>query len=187
MKSRLKRTRPIDSTAMLVTLAVVAVVGVVAVSSSLAAKPAGSGHGGGGTPAPTAAQLSISPAKATVAAGQTLAVQVHTNSGTATVNAVQADFSYPADKLTYVKTDDTGSGYPVSAVETASAGMVSIARGATTPVSGDQLVATVYFTAAKSFKGGATLSFLPTSALVTSDTNQNIITATAGATYSFAK
>jgi hypothetical protein len=187
MKYRLKRPSQINRSRLLATLAAVAVAGILVVSITRAAKPAGSGNHGGGSGKTASSQLYLSPAKSSVSAGQTFTVQVHANSGTQSVNAVQADLSYPADKLSFVSLDDSTSAFTIKAIGDGSTpGTVHIARGNTTALTGDQLVATVTFTA-KPAKGAATVSFLPSSALVTSDSHANIATTTSGGTYSIAK
>lgn len=166
---------------LVLTLAVTVVVGAAIVYAE-AAKPTTSG---GGTKV-SSASLSLTPSKSTVTAGQTFTVQVRENSGTTTVNAVQADLVYPADKLTLVSIDDTGSAFGVKATEAEGVGTAEITRGNTTPLTGNQLVATLNFQAEPG-KGSSNVTFAGTSALLASQTNTNVISTTSGATFQLAK
>ena len=66
-----------------------------------------------------------------VALGSTFSVTVTASGGTDSVNAVQADLTYPTDKLQLVTPSDaSGSAYPIAAFEDlATAGSISHARG----------------------------------------------------------
>lgn len=133
--------------------------------------------GGGGNPTPPPstgnAKLKIDPATATVAPGQNVTVSVMTDTGTDEVNAVQADFSYPADKLEFVSIDGAGSAFGTEAPSTGGTGKVSIARGTITPVSGSKLVAKVTFKALAN--GSAPLNFIAGTALLKASDNTDII------------
>ena len=186
MNNPFKRAKPVNLAMAGLVVVVVAAVGISAVNSSHAARKPGGG--GGGTPTPSvaqsSAQLYLSPAKATAANGSNVTFQVRANSGTASVNAVEADLSYPADKLDFVSIDDSASAFSIKADGSGGNGTVKIARGSTTPVTGDQPVATVTFKAMAS-KGSAPLSFLSSSALVSNTTYKSIVSATAGAVVQF--
>jgi hypothetical protein len=165
----------INRPALLVTLLAVVFIGITAVYYSRAADQTS-----GGSIAD--AQLYLSSADSTLAVGQHLTVWLHANSGSVPVGAVQADLSYPADKLKFERVEDSGSAYPVKAEESGSDGRIHIARGTGSPITGDHMVATIVFTV-QTAGTDATLSFLPSSVLVRSDNDTNIITATAGGTY----
>jgi chitodextrinase len=145
--------------------AIFAVIGVIFISFSLAATP--------GT-------MSLTPATAQVAVGSTFTVRINEDSLTDTVNAVQADLTYDATKLEFVSADAANSQFTVQAQNDGGSGKVSIARGATTPVSGVQLVSTLTFKALA--PGSTAISFANTSLLLTSSSNANILTNTYGAT-----
>jgi hypothetical protein len=135
--------------------------------------------------APAPPTIYLNPASQTIGPNGTITVDVRENSGATAVNAVQANFSYPTTLLTFVSIDATTSAFGTQAENTGSAGAVRIARGTTTPVTGDQLVARVTFQAGAT-GGAATLAFTSGTALVNSATNQDILgslAATAGGTY----
>jgi hypothetical protein len=138
--------------------------------------------------APPPPTVYLTPATQTVGPSSTITVQVRENSGTTAVNAVQANFSYPASLLTFVSIDTTTSAFTTAAQATGGSGQVSIARGIVGSVVGDQLVATVTFTA-NTTSGSASLAFTSGTALVSAqdpNKNQDILgslAATGGATY----
>jgi hypothetical protein len=125
--------------------------------------------------------LYFSPDGSTVASGQTLTVQIRENSGTTAVNAVQANLSYPADKLKFNSIDTGSSAFSIAAPSNGGSGKVAIARGTTTAVTGDQLVASVSFTVIGN--GMASLAFTGGSALVTSADHKNLVDTLGTATY----
>lgn len=127
------------------------------------------------------AQLYLSPASATYANGQAIAVQVYVNTGGDGVNAVQADFSYPTAKMQFTSIDGTGSAFDIDASSTGGNGTVSIARGHAGNVTGTALIATVHFTVIGT--GSANMTFLNSSAVVRSSDNTNILTSTVGGNY----
>jgi hypothetical protein len=138
-------------------------------------------------PVLTTPNLSLSPSSGIVSAGSTLAVQIWEDSGTNTVNAVQANLVYPIGKLNFVKIDTTNTAFGVEAESTGSNGSIRIGRGSTTPLQGRQLVATVDFTplgATARHRSSATVSFSPGTVLLSSVTNSDILAATYGGTYS---
>ena len=85
-------------------------------------------------------------ARGSGSSGTTLFVQVRAYITPETADSVQADFTYPAANLSFVGFSASGSGFEIEASQTGGSGTVSIARGTTTPKTGDQLVATVQFT-----------------------------------------
>ena len=126
------------------------------------------------------ATLYLSPASGTFAQGDTISIDIYEDSGTDTVNAVQANLSYPDNLLNFTGITSS-SAFNVEAQSTGGNGSVQIARGATTPVSGNQLVATVRFTAAAG--GQANISFTSGSAVIRSTDNGAQTLTTTGASY----
>jgi hypothetical protein len=124
--------------------------------------------------APPPPTIYLSPATQTVGPGATFTVQVRENSSTTSVNAVQANLSYPTSLLTFVSIDTTGTAFSIEAQNSGGGGTINIARGTTTPVTGDQLVATITFTAT-STSGAATVAFTSGTALVSSSSNADIL------------
>jgi hypothetical protein len=155
-----------------------AIVTTLSAYVSLAAKP---------QPVLTTPNLTLTPASQIVSAGSTLSVQVWADSGTNTVNAVQANLAYPIDKLNFVGIDTTNTAFGVEAQSTGGNGTVLIARGSATAVSGKQLVATVKFTplsTSSKHRSSAVVSFSKDAALLSNVSNTNILAATYSGTYS---
>lgn len=157
-------------------------------SSTSGKSTTASGSGGGATGSSAASQsaatststtasapqgLYFSPTGTSLTAGQTLTVQVRENSGTSSVNAVQANFSYPSDLLKFNSINAGSSAFSVAAPSSGANGKISIARGSTAPLTGDQLIATVSFTVLPGH-GNATLAFTSGSALVTNASHANL-------------
>ncbi|HVQ43376.1 MAG TPA: cohesin domain-containing protein [Candidatus Saccharimonadia bacterium] len=132
------------------------------------------------TPASTAT-LYLFPAAGTITAGGTLTIEIRENSGAAAVNAVQANFTYPADKLDFVSADAATGAFSIAAESTGQNGLVKIARGTIKPVSSDHSVAKVTFRA-KTTPGTAALSFAAGSALISTPGAANILGTPTGAT-----
>jgi hypothetical protein len=135
--------------------------------------------------APSPPNVYLSPSARTMPANTTFSVQVRETSGSTAVNAVQANFSYPASLVDFVSIDSTGSAFTTEASSSGGSGQVSIARGIIGTLTGDQLIATVNFRT-KTTSGTATMAFVVGTALVSSSTNQDILgglSATTGGTY----
>lgn len=132
----------------------------------------------GGPVDPSEAKMYITPATRTVTPNSEFALDIHTSTGTTTVNAVQAVLSYPADKLDFVRIDGTGSAFEIEAPSSGGSGKVTVARGNITPVSGDKLLAKVVFKA-KSGTGAATLQLIEGTQILDAVNNQDVITALA--------
>lgn len=128
------------------------------------------------------ATLSLTPASGTFSQGTTLNVDIYEDSGSDTVNAVQANFSYPTSMLNYTGVTNS-SGFTVEAQSSASGGVIRIARGATTPVSGNQLVATVHFSIIAGGTANLTFGTTTGSAVVRSTDNNAETLTTNDASY----
>jgi len=83
-----------------------------AAGTSSSSTGAGTGNGPG--------TLSLSPADGSFAPGSTINVTIHENSGTSAVNAVQANVTYPTDKLQFVSVNGSNSAFSVAAQGAAS-------------------------------------------------------------------
>lgn len=125
------------------------------------------------TQVPAAPTVYLSPLTQTYAVGATFTVEVKVDSGTTSVNAVQANLSYPTDKLEYVSVDNTGSAFSTVAETSGVNGRIAIARGTTTPVSGTQLLVKITFRTKAA--GTASVPFITGTQLVSSTTNQSIL------------
>jgi chitodextrinase len=126
--------------------------------------------------------LYLSPASAVVANTATFTVQVRESSGTDPVNAVQANLSYNATQFDFVSIDSSTSAFTTEAEATGGAGVVRIARGNVTALTGDQLVTIVTFRS-KLTTGSGAITFGSGSALVRSTDNAGVLVSTTGGTY----
>ena len=116
----------------------------------------------------------LSPTTQPLQANQTFQVQVRANSGTTSVNAIEADFTYPANLIDFVSMDTTTSAYQTQAVGTGANGNITIARAQIGGLTGDQLVAIVTFKA-KATGGNVNLAFINGTGLISSSSNANIL------------
>jgi hypothetical protein len=92
-------------------------------------------------------RMYLAPAKAQVAAGGSLVVEVRADSFGSAVNAAQVNVTYPANKLQYEGYDAQGGPFEVHAATNDEPGVIRIARGTTTPVTGDFKILSLRFTA----------------------------------------
>ena len=129
-----------------------------------------------------AGSIYLSPASATIAKDSYFSVSVRVNADT--VDAVQANLSYPADKIDFTGLSYGGTGFEIQAEGSGGGGSIRIARGATSAKSGDVLVATISFRA-KVDSGSATVSF--TSGTEGIKGGSVVANAGSGGTYSFTK
>jgi hypothetical protein len=137
-------------------------------------------------PAHAGASLYLSPSSTNVYGGSTFSVSVRANTGGASVNAVQANLTYPADKLDFYGIGTGGTSFEITAEGSGGSGSIKIGRGTVSAKSGDLLVATVTFKA-KPSSGSATVSFAGGSTVVSSSTNKSILSGSSGGTYTFSE
>jgi len=141
-----------------------------------------------GLAAPLPPTIYLTPASQTFGASTSFSVQVRENSGTTSVNAIQANLSYNPSLLTFVSISTTGTAFGVTAQSSGGSGVVNVAlgvSGGSPAVTGDQLVATINFTTTTT-GGTASVPFTTGTALVSSTTNTNILpslASTAGGSY----
>lgn len=137
--------------------------------------------------APVPPTVYLNPSTQTVAPGATFTVAVRENSGTTAVNAVQANFSYPAALIDFVSMDTSVGAFKTQAQATGAAGQINIGVGkgaGTADLTGDQLIANVTFRA-KTTGGSGNMAFTTDTALVNATTYQDILgslSATGGST-----
>lgn len=117
--------------------------------------------------------LSLSPTVQTVDLNTDFTVEVYENSGTTLVNAVQTNLSYPSALLDVVSVDSSTSAFSIQAQQILSSGSIQLARGTTTPVNGNKIVAKIHFKGKAA--GSAPVSFTTGSTLVSSTTNTDIL------------
>jgi hypothetical protein len=123
------------------------------------------------------ASLYVSPASGAVTVGSIIPVQIRVNSGTDPVNAIQANLTYNSAQLGYQSVDSTGSAFSLMANTQTAPGTIKLARatgGGETPVSGDNLFATVYFKALTT-AGTASIAIAAGSAVVRSTDSVDIM------------
>jgi hypothetical protein len=127
--------------------------------------------------------LYLSPGATSVAGGSSFSLSVRVNA-TSAVDAVQANLSYPADKLTFLGTSYSGTGFEIQAENSGGGGSIRMGRGSLSAKSGDNLIATISFQAIPS-SGSATVSFTSGSEAVKG--GSIVASATSGATITFTK
>ncbi len=126
---------------------------------------------------PAAPAVWLSPASSSLALNSTFTVEVRENSGTTPVNAVQANFSYPATLVDFVSISTSSTAFGLEAQSFGGNGQVTMARGTCggcAAVTGDQLIATVTFKT-KSTNGTAAMAFTSGTALISSSSNTDIL------------
>lgn len=131
-----------------------------------------------------AARLYFAPSSKEAPSGTVLSVAIRVDTGGDSVNAVQANLVFPADKLEVVLMSMEGSAFDVQAENVSGAGFVRLARGVITPVTGDKMVGIVVFRA-RATSGEALVSFADGSAVVRSTDNKDILTDKPAGRYTF--
>lgn len=155
------------------TLTILVVLVLVGISLATAVTKAA----GGGS-----ATLSLSPASGSYTTGATISVGIYEDSGSDSIGGVQANLTYNASLLSCsAGSIQNSSAFNLSFQSTCGGGSAQIARTATTPVTGSQLVATINFTA--SAAGTATISFASGSDVVRSTDYGNETLTTVGGSY----
>ena len=127
------------------------------------------------------AVLYLAPSSASYASGATFNVAVRINPNGENVNAIQANLTYPTGQLQYQSTNTSGSGFDITAPSSGGSGTVSIARGSTTGVTGDVVVATVVFKAIAT--GSAPVGVTASSAAPRTSDATDALGSRIGATY----
>jgi len=135
-------------------------------------------------PAAGSAQLVISPATTSVAAGQPVKLTIELKTDGQRANATQANVSYPADSLEYVRSEACQAPFGITAENRADNGTVTIACGSIDGIDGQAKVATVTFKA-KRGSGKATVSFGKGTTVLSQEGSKNILGSTGNATINF--
>jgi hypothetical protein len=136
--------------------------------------------------ASTGTRLFIAPSATTLTSGQNATFEVYVDASDYSVNAVQADIIYPADKFNFVNIDTANSSFSVEAQNTGGEGKISIARGNVEPVTGTALIAkfTLQPILAKGVKSSpASISFGSSSIVASATDNTNILQTTDAGEY----
>ncbi|HEX5448340.1 MAG TPA: cohesin domain-containing protein [Candidatus Saccharimonadales bacterium] len=172
----------LDKASFLAILLVLVLVGVILVLTALSNQlPKTASRVAFKTPS-----LSLTPSSKSVPLSSALAVKIWADTGGQKVNDVQVKLSYPIDKLNFVSINTKGSAFGLAVKDTLGIGKISISRGSFDPLSGKLLVATVNFTGANNH-GTATVKFTKGTALVSSMTNKNILSATYDGSFNLTK
>jgi hypothetical protein len=117
-----------------------------------------------------AGEMTLSAPSTSLTTGQTVTLEVRENSGTAPVNAVQANVTYPADKVELDSIDSSASAFDIKADERNVGSTVFVARGKSGAVlTGNQSVTKLKFKATAA--GTAKISFADGTTIVRSDDN----------------
>lgn len=132
-------------------------------------------------PLASAGSMYVSPGSKTAASGSSFSLGIRANMGGDLVNAVEANLSYPSDKLDFVGISAGGSAFPIDASSGGGGGGVRVSRGVIGQgVSGDKLIATVSFRVKAGATGVATIGL--SGSLVRGADQANISSGGAGAT-----
>jgi hypothetical protein len=124
--------------------------------------------------APAPPSLYLNPATQNIAPNTAFTVEVHENSGTTNINALQANLSYPTANLTLNSIDYSTSAFTLQAQSVGANGVINIARGQVGGLTGDQIVAVLHFTTTAAV-ATANIAFTSGSGLANSATNTNIL------------
>ena len=128
------------------------------------------------------AVLYLTPASGTFSNGSTVVVTVMANSYTEAVNAVQANFSYPTNRLTFQSIDTSHSNFTTTIQSDGGSGSVQIGVGLLgSSLNGAQEVARVTFSA--SGTGSASLSFTSGSGIARASDSTDICKKQTGSSY----
>ncbi|HEX8351015.1 MAG TPA: cohesin domain-containing protein [Hymenobacter sp.] len=129
--------------------------------------------------------MGFSPSTGKVIAGAVIPVTLYANSGAQAVNTIQAKVVYDSSRLQLQSLEETGVFNQIAATDTATPGVVQIARAATgTPLSGTMPVIKLNFVAKQTVTGSAVLSVdSSASYVVSASTGANILAGTTTATF----
>jgi len=128
--------------------------------------------------------LSLTPATGNLSLGANVQVTIVENSGSIPANAVEADLTYDQTKLQFVSIDSSTGPFNLAASSVGGGGTVNIGIGTSTPVTGQQTVAVVTFTAIGT--GSTAINFAASSGLAQASDSTDILGTMTGATYTIA-
>lgn len=134
-----------------------------------------------------ATSFSFTPSSGTYSKDATVKVNVYANTNGENVNAVQANVSYPVDKLQFQSISTGGSALTIFAEKSASSGVVRIAGGTPSPgFSGNKFIASITFKVLED-TGAVALSFTGESAALRDSDNVNILSGKGTANFTLGK
>lgn len=88
------------------------------------------------------ATIYISPASSSLQNGSNKTFTIYVNTGSNSINAVQAQVSYDTSKFTYISLSPNTTNFPFVAEQSHSNGVITIASGTTSTVTGTKSVGT---------------------------------------------
>ncbi len=116
------------------------------------------------------AVIALSPSSGTQIIGQSVTVKIYVDSGSTPINTVQTSISYPAARADVTSINYAGTNFGVKAQENVGSGVITIARGSQTPVSGMAIIGEITFRV----KSGPLPLTLSNGVAISSSTNQNL-------------
>ncbi len=122
-----------------------------------------------------AVSMSMDPASGRYRVGDTVNLAVKINTNGKTVNAAQADISYPAANFDFVAISAANSPFDMEAPSSGGNGQVSVARFTTGPLNGSDLLLATVQLRAKAPGRKLVLKFLDGSAVIDYDQSMNIL------------
>lgn len=132
--------------------------------------------------APKGARLYLTPASGSYANGSTVVVTIMENSYGDAVNAIQANVTYPTDRLTFQSISTVNSNFTTTIQSEGGSGNVQVGVGLLgDTLTGAQEVARVTFTATG--VGSTTLAFAAGSGIARASDSTDICKQQTGATY----
>lgn len=121
------------------------------------------------------AQLALAPPTATYSNGASIAVAVNVDSGTELINTVQAAITYDPAQLQFVSVTEGTAFTTVAATDTATPGLIRLARGKQTSLSGNNLMTTINFKVIAGTGTARVAVDVPNSYVVRTSDNVNIL------------
>ena len=127
-------------------------------------------------------ELYLTPASGTLTNGNTLVVTVRENSFSQAVNAVQANITYPTNRMTFQSVDTSQSGFTTTIQSNGGSGSVQIGVGLlSNSLTGDQEVARITFMLTGT--GSAALAFAAGSGIARASDSVDICEKRTGSNY----
>ena len=127
-------------------------------------------------------ELYLTPASGTLTNGNTLVVTVRENSFSQAVNAVQANITYPTNRMTFQSIDTSQSGFTTTIQSNGGSGSVQIGVGLlSNSLTGDQEVARITFMLTGT--GSAALAFAAGSGIAHASDSVDICEKRTGSNY----
>ena len=127
-----------------------------------------------------AVTLFMEPSSQRVQVGGMVSVELRLDTNSYDINAVQANLSYPTDKLEFVNIDSSTSAFSVEAQTAGGNGSVAVARGAINPVNNSAAIVTTVNFKALAPGRKIQIQYTQDSMAVTPPDGKNVLQKTAG-------